>query len=606
MGAGRRARQRRQPSESTASLPSQDTRNGEQRQTPSTRAGHNASGNTATPSSTLIAIVTAVTVLLLAAATHEHWVPVPFGADEMPDNVANTPTDPTPATAAPTAPTSQQEDGQDPEDHRGVDYCDIGTDFDTLEQLMQTRATPCLVRGLLQPSLVHKVLRSWSLAAMRKNNILLDAQVSLRTMTSQTSGGAAASAAIMRYSNRRGRSARDAFASESLGVSFPQDAYDAWEFKPSTLRDSVFNTHSHTKGSFSTNIDAVEAACPKGVKMARKLASVLCPYGCPKRMDTDRLLWLASPGLGQQLHFDAHTNLFFHVDGNKSMVLVEPDTLLHSTHLLPEIHPGGRQSQLQWSSATPHRHVTGVGATAPEHMVPHYTSGHKDVEHVVHLRPGDLLYVPSYWGHETFGGGVDPTVSMAFWSHPTVVHPLRRHPEHKGMYSSTEREEDWSAMRGRSLDTVTRGATTAQDAWAGLRTLGEHTVALALQINETATRQVLKEWREQRWRPIFHTWKLETSGKVTTLPSVVCGVPQHLDRIHATAQMLADHVVRMASWHHKPHQPSVVRHSVLDALDALLRASNHPGLPQALEAAGLSTPESRIHVLVHSLGGCEA
>jgi hypothetical protein len=56
--------------------------------------------------------------------------------------------------------------------------------YPTIEALLQAQSTPCRVRGLFDPKKKAKVMRAWSLATLRKNNLLRTAGASVRPSAS--------------------------------------------------------------------------------------------------------------------------------------------------------------------------------------------------------------------------------------------------------------------------------------------------------------------------------------------------------------------------------------------------------------------------------------
>ena len=124
----------------------------------------------------------------------------------------------------------------------------------------------------------------------------------------------------------------------------------------------------------------------------------------------------ASAGLGQQLHFDAFANLFFHLHGEKHVVLAPPDAVVDDAHLFPNVHPASRQSALAWSAPSSARRPDGYSTPAGADRArppPAYSASR---ERVARLRPGDVLFIPPYWGHQTFSADRrNASVSLALW-----------------------------------------------------------------------------------------------------------------------------------------------------------------------------------------------
>ena len=63
------------------------------------------------------------------------------------------------------------------------------------------------------------------------------------------------------------------------------------------------------------------------------------------------------------------------------------------------------------------------------------------VERRVTLQPGDVLFIPSHWGHQTFTGLDGPSASFALWFFPyTAISSAYRGPPPKDLRGGKYRE----------------------------------------------------------------------------------------------------------------------------------------------------------------------
>ena len=118
--------------------------------------------------------------------------------------------------------------------------------------------------------------------------------------------------------------------------------------------------------------------------------------------ERETIVWLQSKGVQSHAHYDPLHNLFSQVVGRK-MLWLWPPAEQHRLLLYPSFHSGDRQSQL----AAPH-----------ERVEPAYTPT---------LHPGDVLYLPPNWFHQTHV--LDAlSVSVAQWTSSPVVERLDYFP----------------------------------------------------------------------------------------------------------------------------------------------------------------------------------
>jgi hypothetical protein len=122
--------------------------------------------------------------------------------------------------------------------------------------------------------------------------------------------------------------------------------------------------------------------------------------GAEANKDHDLTLFMGSPGVKSQLHYDLSHNAFVQLSGRKYFLLFPPESE-RLLYLYPRTHPHYRQSQVN-TSATPED----ISRFSPLFA---YGRGMEVV-----LVPGDLLYIPPGWFHEVTS--LDFAVSLSVWS----------------------------------------------------------------------------------------------------------------------------------------------------------------------------------------------
>ena len=104
-------------------------------------------------------------------------------------------------------------------------------------------------------------------------------------------------------------------------------------------------------------------------------------------------MWFGSPGVTAALHYDPLNNLYLQTYGEKVFTLLPP-----SAHREMQVHPRWHQSTRQAQMRLNGKHrVEGDGAMQ------------------VHLRAGDLLFVPALWFHEV--ESLSENVAINVWTH---------------------------------------------------------------------------------------------------------------------------------------------------------------------------------------------
>ena len=278
---------------------------------------------------------------------------------------------------------------------------------------------------------------------------------------------------------------------------------------------TVLNPDNDWSGSFSTSAAMLRPPHPKGVDAIEALAETVCPYGCPNEFSEenggrrDTLIWIASRGLGQNLHFDSNANLFFHLYGSKQVIIAPPDEIIRRAHLLPVNHPAERQTQLLWDGEDPDRKLKGYSSDVGDDTDRPAPTYNQTREQIAFLEPGDLLYMPAFWGHQTFSELGGPTVSLATWIFPAGGDPLSR-------LTKGEMPEKDRGNKGRAaVASAANGASALKrlmvkkDGYSKWGAVKFMLYSLAAEIfagdaeNLSAGKAIIQEWHDQRWRPQF-------------------------------------------------------------------------------------------------------
>ncbi len=126
------------------------------------------------------------------------------------------------------------------------------------------------------------------------------------------------------------------------------------------------------------------------------MADLDVPAYCRGGLDLEAFLWITPGGTRTALHWDSPENLFAHVAGEKTFLLVDP---AHTARLYP----------FPLLSATPQFSRVDLGA--PDYARFPRLHGVPLVE--ARLRPGDVLFLPSGWWH--YAESATLTFSVNFW-----------------------------------------------------------------------------------------------------------------------------------------------------------------------------------------------
>eukprot|EP01043_Picozoa_sp_COSAG02_P038881 COSAG02_NODE_3031_length_7513_cov_19.127192_3_plen_530_part_00 len=437
-----------------------------------------------------------------------------------------------------------------------VPVCVFGKDVHSVEQLFN-RSTACLVQGL-ETEMHQEVIKQWSVNRLRQ---LPQGVMKLRVTEGDDH------TRVMRYNKMGPRDTpTSSFRSKVLGLVWPREAYDMWEFKDATI-ENVINPDDDWSASFSTSSQVLRVPHPRGADAIDKLAEAVCPYGCPPEFSEqaggrrESLIWIASRGLGQNLHFDSNANLFFHLHGSKQVVVSPPEEIIRHGHLLPVNHPAERQTQLLWTSEDPDRKLKGFNTAIGEDTDRPQPTYNQSREQVAYLQPGDVLYLPAFWGHQTFSGLGGPTVSLATWIFPAGGNPLGRLQagealEKKRGVRVREKLAEATNEASRLEPAATKKDSYAQ--WAALRWLA---FQLAEELFEDG-KEVMQEWHDQRWRPQFGGLGIDASAE---LPAAMCQEVRWSASTHV--QHVAEAMREEASWYLEEHRELVLFQNLGNHLD---------------------------------------
>ena len=451
----------------------------------------------------------------------------------------------------------------------------MGVDFHSVEELLERRG-PCIVQGL-ETARHKKAIQKLSPAKLRDITRRYPARV-MKQMYRQDN-----SPVSLMY-----RDLETELSPALLGIRWPLDsAAQAWDWKLARLHDVL----SSPGLSCSLDVDADFNSTEPLRVAVDDLAQAICPHGCPETGLTKQTqLWLASGGVGHGNHFDAISNVFFHLHGTKRVVLCSPEEILKHGHLFPSAHPSARHSQVQWSSALPDvRQILDFpNAVKPDFNV--------SAQLHVTLHPGDALYMPAFWGHQTFPGPDNtPTISLAFWFSTPASNPYSVPTSLQSVSTREHIAEDfgseiYNAME-RARRTATRIAKTPSERWAALRLLAAR-VADTLSDRPVAEEHcvgsddAILRWDTQRWRPLLGDLGVVVPAP---LPASVCQSASQ--SAETMAEKAATELVRDLEWaagsSFAADRAAVRSYLFDDFMDHLVQSAAGSGITGILAAEGL-------------------
>ena len=128
----------------------------------------------------------------------------------------------------------------------------------------------------------------------------------------------------------------------------------------------------------------------------------LVPFGTES--DTTVHVWWGGAGTRSTPHYDQSHNMFLQIVGEKKFWLASPKYFTQF-QVYPLHNPSGRHSQLAngwpWWNTTKYPYATAEDdALLRKHLPSNHELGELRMQEA-HLRPGDLLYIPSLWFHTT-------------------------------------------------------------------------------------------------------------------------------------------------------------------------------------------------------------
>jgi len=108
-------------------------------------------------------------------------------------------------------------------------------------------------------------------------------------------------------------------------------------------------------------------------------------------------IWLGVPEITTPVHYDLPHNFYVQLYGRKRFLLFAPDQWKY-LYLYPRIHPSSRMSQVDWEDSSRFEN---------DYPMLQYLRPPMEVV----LYPGDMLYIPPYWGHHVIA--VDLSISLS-------------------------------------------------------------------------------------------------------------------------------------------------------------------------------------------------
>lgn len=141
-------------------------------------------------------------------------------------------------------------------------------------------------------------------------------------------------------------------------------------------------------------------------------------------------IWIGTPGVVANLHYDATHNFFHQVHGTKEFLLLPPEAWMDLS-IFSRLHPSHRQSQINdtiWhtliellkAGEESHPRVEGFIAQHVSTLLPHISK-----IMVVKLFPGDTMYIPPFWFHHVVTGSLDFSISVNIWSNSREVNGIQ-------------------------------------------------------------------------------------------------------------------------------------------------------------------------------------
>ena len=101
-------------------------------------------------------------------------------------------------------------------------------------------------------------------------------------------------------------------------------------------------------------------------------------------------VWMGTAGAVTQLHHDTDNNFYAQLHGEKTFLLYPPSATHEAVYLHPRLHP---------LSHLPVPRAPTEAEAAAGLVYPPYVSTGVPAAQRVHLRRGDVLFIPAFWGH---------------------------------------------------------------------------------------------------------------------------------------------------------------------------------------------------------------
>ena len=341
--------------------------------------------------------------------------------------------------------------------------------------------------------------------------------------------------------------------------------YDNYTFKSVPMK-KLLEATSPT-GSFDGSNERLATVYPAGLRALQRMEDKLCPFGCTKYGQMSGRIWLGSVGTSQQLHFDWAQNVFVHLAGQKTVVLLPPNATFERSFIFPKDHFGTRHSQLLWTNATASREPMGFSSGGPDLPSAEAAAAYPRSEelHAV-LQPGDVLFMPLGWGHQTFTSLEGASLSAAF-SHYPAVDPRGRGYDPNLLESTLIGDR----MEALVVGSVEQARTTDPlDVWASLR----HSCGIlaSLLLGGKEAQQYLSLWKRQRWYPLFTAWGLPDGEEQLPIPADLCRPrPAKAKKPHAGITDFVVAIRRVAADAGSATEALVVRQRLGDVLDSVYR-----------------------------------
>jgi len=183
------------------------------------------------------------------------------------------------------------------------------------------------------------------------------------------------------------------------------------------------------------------------------------------------MLWLSSPGVTAQLHYDHSHNLFHQIYGKKTVLLLPP-AMSRFTNNYPSVHQGRKMSQIDFGKYHSSEREQGLTSHLGENVT--MIEGYEVV-----LNPGEILYIPPFWAHEISTWDESAALSLSVvspsWEESLLGKAQWTPVPFKGLESKTQRKVGTQMLLVHLLSRVSPLGTPAifskfvyESRWSGL------------------------------------------------------------------------------------------------------------------------------------------